>query len=79
MAQSQPLVAREILDAYDVRRHARLMDVGGGAGVFLPTAAARAPGLLITLFDLPSVADLARARFAAAGLSERAEAVGGDF
>ncbi len=79
MAQSQPLVAREILDAYDVRRHARLMDVGGGAGVFLQTAAARAPGLLMTLFDLPSVADLARARFAAAGVSERAEAVGGDF
>ena len=79
MARSQPLVANEILDAYDVRRHARLMDVGGGEGVFLQTAAGRASALRLTLFDLPAVADLARARFAAAGLSMRAEAVGGSF
>ena len=31
------------------------------------------------LFDLPAVADRARTRFAAAGLSHRAEAIGGDF
>ncbi len=79
MAQSQPLVAQEILGAYDVRRHRRLMDVGGGEGVFLQQAAARAPGLQVTLFDLPDVAALAQARFAASGLGQRAQVVGGSF
>ncbi len=79
MAASQPLVADEILDAYDVRAHRRLMDVGGGEGVFLCAAAARAPALHLTLFDLPAVAERAAARFAACGLASRAQTVGGSF
>jgi demethylspheroidene O-methyltransferase len=80
MAASQPLVAAEVLDAYpELRRHRRLLDVGGGEGAFLTAAAARAPDLRVVLFDLPPVAERARARFAAAGLAHRAEAVGGDF
>jgi len=79
MAASQPLVADEILDAYPVRRHRCLMDVGGGEGVFLSAAAARAPDLRLMLFDLPPVAQRAEARFAAAGLQARAQAVGGSF
>lgn len=80
MAASQPLVAAEVLDAYpELRRHRRLLDVGGGEGAFLTAAAARAPDLRVVLFDLPPVAERARARFAAAGLAHRAEAVGGNF
>lgn len=79
MAESQALVAGEILAAYDVSRHARLMDVGGGSGRFLQEAARRAPSLSLILFDLPSVADAARERFAEAGLAARATAVGGSF
>lgn len=79
MAASQPLVSGEILDAYDLRRHRRLLDVGGGDGSFLCAAALRAPKLELTLFDLPAVAARAESRFAAAGLSGRAQVVGGDF
>ncbi len=79
MAASQPMVAQEALDAYDISRHGSLMDVGGGEGVFLVAAGGRAPALRLTLFDLPAVAERARARFADAGLAARAEAVGGDF
>ncbi len=79
MAASQPLVAAEVLDAYRIDRHRCLLDMGGGDGVFLQAAAARAPRLRLMLFDLPAVADRARARFAAAGLAERATAIGGDF
>jgi demethylspheroidene O-methyltransferase len=79
MAVSQSLVAEEILDAYPVDRHRRLLDVGGGEGAFLERAAARAPGLELVLYDLPSVVERARARFAAAGLAARAAAVGGNF
>jgi len=77
MAASQPMVARQILDAYDVSQHTRLMDVGGGAGAFLREAAARAPKTELVLFDLPAVARAAESRFAEWGLSGRVRAQGG--
>ncbi len=79
MAASQPLVADEVLDAYDLRRHRCLLDVGGGSGLFAQKAAERAPELRVMVFDLPAVAARAAARFAAAGLSQRATAHGGSF
>jgi demethylspheroidene O-methyltransferase len=79
MSASQPLVAREVLDAYDFGRHRVLLDVGGGEGTFLQAVARQAPSLRLMLFDLPAVADRAQARFAAAGLLDRASAHGGDF
>lgn len=79
MAASQPLVARQILDAYPLVRRKRLLDVGGGEGAFLIVAAARARGLELMLFDLPAVAERARARFAAAGLGFRVTVHGGSF
>lgn len=79
MAASQPFVAEEVLAAYDFSRHRHLLDLGGGDGSFLRAVAARHPQLRLTLFDLPAVAARARAAFAAAGLAERAEALGGDF
>ncbi len=79
MSASQPFIAAEVLDAYDVGRHRCLLDVGGGDGRFLAEAAARAPALRVLLFDLPAVAARATARFEAGGLSARATAIGGDF
>jgi demethylspheroidene O-methyltransferase len=83
MAASQPLVAGHILDAYDFSRHRRLLDVGGGEGVFLAAVGERVPRLELVLFDLPAVAAAARERWArhdrAAGLEGRVAAVGGDF
>jgi demethylspheroidene O-methyltransferase len=79
MSRSQPLVAHDVLDAYPLRRHRVVLDVGGGDGTFLAALAERAPHVRCVLFDLPPVAARARARFLAAGLAARAEAVGGDF
>jgi demethylspheroidene O-methyltransferase len=79
MAASQPLVAEEILDAYDIGRHRCLLDVGGGEGVFASTVAGRWPKLRLMVFDLPAVAARANARFAASGIEGRAKAIGGDF
>jgi len=79
MAATQPMVAQEALDAYDITRHRRLLDIGGGEGVFLAAAAARAPDLQLVLFDLPAVAARARQRLEAAGLLARAQIHGGDF
>lgn len=79
MSQSQHFVAEEILDAYPLAKHRWLMDVGGGDGTFLSHVAERQPDLRLTLFDLPAVAERARARFAAQNIADRAEAVGGSF
>ncbi|KMO35874.1 methyltransferase [Methylobacterium variabile] len=79
MGASQALVARDILDAYPLRRHTHLLDVGGGEGAFAVEAARSAPDLRITLFDLPPVAARAGRRFADEGLAGRAAALGGSF
>jgi len=79
MANSQPLVSDEILDAYPLTKHSALLDVGGGDGTFLIAAGKRYPHLRLTLFDLPPVAERATQRFDALGWGERARAVGGSF
>jgi demethylspheroidene O-methyltransferase len=79
MGASQALVADEVLDAYRIGRHRCVLDIGGGDGSFLAAAAKRAPRLRLKLFDLPPVAAQARARFAQAGLADRADVTGGSF
>jgi demethylspheroidene O-methyltransferase len=79
MAVSQRFVAAEVLAAYPLRRHRHLLDVGGGSGAFLMAAGAHAPDLRLTLFDLPPVAAIARARLAASPIAARSDSVGGDF
>ncbi|BAQ48815.1 MULTISPECIES: methyltransferase [Methylobacterium] len=79
MGASQALVARDILDAYPLGRHAHLLEIGGGEGAFAVEAARASPRLRVTLFDLPPVAARAARRFAQEGLSTRAATVGGSF
>jgi demethylspheroidene O-methyltransferase len=79
MALSLPMVAEEVLDAYPLYHHRCLLDVGGGDGVFLTAAAARAQHLKLMLFDLPAVAEIGRERLAGAGLGPRTSVAGGDF
>ncbi|MBS0558511.1 MAG: methyltransferase domain-containing protein [Proteobacteria bacterium] len=73
MAASLPMVAEEILAAYDFTRHRCLLDLGGGEGRFLAAVAAHAPQLKLMLFDLPAVA--ARA----ASVVPKASVTGGDM
>ena len=79
MSKSQSLIAGQVLAAHDFTQHRCLLDVGGGEGAFLSAVAARCPDLQLMLLDLPPVAENARARFAAEGLSGRATALAGDF
>jgi demethylspheroidene O-methyltransferase len=74
MAVSQEAVAAEILATYDFSRHTHLIDVGGSNGTFLAAAARKHPGLRLSLFDLPAVADLARQK-----LGPGVEIHGGSF
>jgi demethylspheroidene O-methyltransferase len=79
MGQSQSAVAREILAAYDFSRHRHLLDIGGSNGSFILAAAERHPALRFTLFDLPAVGEIARARLASAGIGSRVSVEGGSF
>lgn len=79
MAQSQQLIAGDILAALPFSSFSRILDLGGGDGTFLMALACAVPHVEARLFDLPPVADLANRKFAAAGLSGRCAAVGGDF
>ncbi len=79
MAQSQALVAEDVLRMVHLKGVRCLMDVGGGSGAFLAAVARAHPGLSLRLFDLPEVMPEAARRLAAAGLAGRVETVAGSF
>jgi SAM-dependent methyltransferase len=57
----------------------RVLDVGGGSGAFAMAFAAKAPGLVAVVFDLPNVLPLTRSYIEAAGLSGRVTTAAGDY
>ena len=67
-----------LITNYPFEKFGRIVDVGGGNGSLLLPVLGRHPAMRATIFDLPHVAEAARSRIAAAGLSDRCEAVGGD-
>lgn len=79
MADSQRLIADDILAAFSFRRRHHLLDIGGGDGSFAAAVLRRWPGMEATVLDLGPVAERANAHFARAGLDDRARAVAGDM
>ncbi len=79
MARSQVMISRDVIDAYPLRNHKRLLDVGGGKGAFLSAVSKAVPTLELALFDLPAVASLAQQTLEVGHLAGRVEIFGGDF
>jgi hypothetical protein len=79
MADWTKQVAVATAAAYDFRPFRTIVDVGGGNGTLLAGLLAATPGPRGIVFDLPHVAERARARLADLGLADRATANGGDF
>ncbi|MBK1648991.1 methyltransferase [Rhabdochromatium marinum] len=79
MTASHGFVAEDTLDAYALKSHRCLLDVGGGEGNFLIAAGQRWPHLQLQLFDLPAVAERAAVRLGEFGLSARSQTFGGDL
>lgn len=69
----------QIVSAYDWGALGDVIDVGGGDGTLLAALLVEYPALRGTVVDLPGTAEAARKLFAAAGLADRGNAVGGDF
>jgi len=68
-----------VLDSYDFSQFHSLVDVGGGSGVLISAILERHPTLQGILFDLPAVAERARASLAGTCLSSRCQIDEGDF
>ena len=79
MERSQSFIADDVLSNCPLAGHHRLLDIGGGSGVFAARAVQRFTHLHATVFDLPDVAVLAAARFAELSLCARAGVQGGDM
>ncbi len=65
MADTQAMVAEEVLAHLPLTGSKRLLDVGGGTGAFVAAVGARYPALDLHLFDLPAVLAGAAARLGA--------------
>lgn len=71
--------APAIVAAYDWGTLGHVVDVGGGDGTLLVALLAAYPDLRGTVVDLPDTAASARRTLAAAGLTDRADAISGSF
>ena len=60
MAQTQPMIADQVLRVYNFGQHSHVLDIGGGAGAFLDAVGSAHPELKLSLFDLPQVAALVK-------------------
>ncbi len=68
-----------LADAFDFARYRTVTDVGGALALLSRLVAARHPHLRLQSFDLAPVAPHASKAIRAAGLSDRIQAVAGDF
>jgi hypothetical protein len=72
-------LAEEIVADLDLSRFTRLIDVGGGSGVYTMAFLRKAPQLEATLFDMPPVIDMAERFLVEGGFRDRVTLVAGDY
>ena len=74
------VIVDDVADRVDVPDGAtRLLDVGGGHGLYAIELCRADPGLGATVFDTPAALDAARREIAAADLGDRVTVSGGDY
>lgn len=71
--------APRLVERIDLAGVSRVLDVGGGSGVFAMAFARAREGVRCTVFDLPEVVPLTRRYLDEAGLADRIDTVAGDF
>lgn len=71
--------APKIVQAVNPGSAQRLIDVGGGSGTYTIAFLEASPEMSATLFDLPDVVSMGRARITDAGLMDRVTIVAGNF
>ena len=79
MSAAASLTAASLVRSYDFSAIERLVDIGGGHGLLMRTLLDAHPHLQGVVFDLPGVIEGARTRLAEWGLTDRCQAIPGDF
>ena len=79
MGNSARQVQRAAIETYDLSAVQRLVDVGGAHGHLVSAVLRRYPHMTAVVFDRPEVVPGAAQVLAEAGVSDRAELVGGDY
>ncbi len=79
MAATQPMVAQQILAAYDFSRHTSMLDIGGGSGAFVAAVAVHAPAMRCAIFDMPAVIAQTKHHISVGAQSGKPELFGGSF
>ena len=79
MASYTAATSAAVAAVYDFSRYRKFVDVGGGNGALVAAILPNVPLASGVVFDLPPVAERARALLASRGLAGRCEVVGGDF
>ena len=72
-------IGQSLASAIDLTGKTRLLDVGGGPGTYSCLLARRNPGLTSRSMDLPAVVAIARTIIADMGMSDRVEAIVGNY
>ncbi len=71
--------ADELVSRVDLRGVARILDVGGGSGVYSMAFVRRNPDIRAVVFDLPDVIPLTRRYIGESGLEDRIGVMAGDY
>lgn len=79
MASLTALEAREVTRVLDLSGVGQVCDIGGAGGALLFALLADHPAVKGLIFDRPTVAEIARGKVAAHGLTDRVDVVQGDF
>lgn len=74
-----PLTAAAVAAAFDFSKFRTVADIGGGNGGLMINLLKAYPGLSGIVFDQPLAAERAKHRIAAAGLTDRCQALSGSF
>jgi predicted O-methyltransferase YrrM len=72
-------MAESVVSRLDLSGHENMIDVGGGSGVYTIAVLKLVPRMRATIFDLPSVIELARQKLAEEDLLGRVTLVKGNF
>lgn len=72
-------MADSIAGSLDLTPYRKLLDLGGGSGTYTMAFLKQAPHMRATLFDLPAVIEMARARLGESGYLDRVRLVSGDY
>jgi acetylserotonin O-methyltransferase len=73
------LSSPKVVQAFDLSRFRRMVDLGGATGHLAIAACERNPDLRAVVFDLPEVVEVARAYAGSSMASQRIEMMAGDF